>query len=106
MSPIAYLKKAFDPTDPTVSLKHIAYGGVIAFGCFWLSYDLAIKGVGGVKHGIDAEWVAAFGLLLTAVTTGKIVGSGPSPAPTVGASASPAPGAVVPETTPIGSDKS
>ena len=87
-----------DKTDPTKSLKHAAYAVVILCGCGWLSYDLTIKTIYpyhgnvptakeevGVKRGIDSNWVAAFGLLLAAVTTGKIVGSGPSPAPTTGA---------------------
>ncbi len=73
-----YLARFLDATDPGASLKHLAYGLVVAAGCFWLTWDL-------VRGPINAEWVAAFALLLGAVTTGKIVGSGPAPAPTTGA---------------------
>jgi hypothetical protein len=66
-----YLRKFLDPTDPTGSLKHAAYALVICASCFWLSADLFMKEAGGAKRGIDANWVAAFGLLLGAVTTAK-----------------------------------
>lgn len=70
--------RLIDKTDPTMSLKHAAYGLVVLSGCGWLTLEV-------VKHSITTEWVTAFGLLLAAVTTGKVVGSAPSPAPTVGA---------------------
>jgi len=72
-----YLARFLDATDPSASLKHLAYLLVVCAGCLWLTWDM-------VRGPIDAEWVAAFGLLLGAVTTGKIVGSGESPAPTAG----------------------
>ena len=72
MNPLRYLGRFLDSTDPNASMKHLAYGAVVSFGCFWLSWDL-------VRGPINAEWVAAFGLLLGAVTTGKIVGSNPKP---------------------------
>ena len=78
MNLLRYLARFIDKTDPTASLKHLAYAAVVTFGCFWLSWDM-------IRGPIDAEWVAAFGLLLGAVTTGKVVGSAPSPAPTTGA---------------------
>ena len=78
MNFLRYLARFIDKTDPTASLKHLAYAAVVTFGCFWLSWDM-------IRGPIDAEWVAAFGLLLGAVTTGKVVGSAPSPAPTTGA---------------------
>ena len=80
-----YLARFLDATDPNASLKHLAYLLVVCAGCFWLSYDLAIKETSGGKRGIDGNWCVAFGILVGAVTTGKIVGSGPSPAPTTGA---------------------
>ena len=85
MSPIRYLGRFLDSTDAAASLKHAAYALVVVAGCFWLSWDL-------VRGPINAEWVAAFGLLLGAVTTGKVVGSGPAPAPTVGNQPPSAPG--------------
>ena len=74
-----FLLKLIDKNDPSHSLKHLAYGVVVAFACLWLSWNLF------VVEKMASEWVAAFGLLLTAVTTGKVVGSAPSPAPTTGA---------------------
>lgn len=94
-----YLARFLDQTDPTASLKHLAYILVVLSAIGWLTWDL-------IRGPITPDWNLAFGMLVAAVTTGKIVGSGPSPAPTVGVSASPAPGAVVPETFPAGSDKS
>ena len=73
-----FLLKLIDKNDPSHSLKHLAYGVGLLFGCAWLSYGL-------FKPGLDGNWVAAFGLFLTAITTGKVVGSAPSPAPTTGA---------------------
>ena len=73
-----YLARFLNASDPSASLKHAAYALVVLFSCGWLSWDLS-------RGPIDGNWCAAFGLLLAAVTTGKIVGSGPSPAPTTGA---------------------
>lgn len=100
MNPLKFVLGYADPTDPTKSLKHLAYAAVVTFGCFWLTWDM-------IRGPIDAEWVAAFGLLLGAVTTGKVVGSAPSPAPTVGPSGSPVPsGGVVSDSgSTAGSDK-
>ena len=75
---MSYLRRFLDASDPTASMKHLAYGVVVLGGCFWLTWDM-------VRGPINAEWVAAFALLLGAVTTGKIVGSGPSPSPTTSA---------------------
>jgi hypothetical protein len=77
--PFNLLRSLIDPTDPTTSMKHIAFGLVIAFTCLWLSWSLF------VVEKITTEWNYALGLLLAAVTTSKVVGSGPSPAPTAGA---------------------
>lgn len=88
MSPIRYLGRFLDKTDATASLKHLAYAVVVGFGCFWLTWDM-------LRGPITSEWNMAFLALLAAVTTGKVVGSGPAPAPTVGAAAPPAPAGVV-----------
>ena len=68
----------FDATNSKASLKHFAYACVVVSGIVWLSVDLGMK-QGGNKHGISPEWVAAFGLLLGAVTTGKVMGSSQTP---------------------------
>lgn len=61
-----YLKKFLDVTDPTASLKHGAYALTIVMSCIWLSYSLA-------KNGMDGSWIAAYTVLVGAVTTAKIV---------------------------------
>ncbi len=65
---MSYLLRLLDKTDPTASLKHAAYALVIVAGCTWLTIALYRP------TGLDANWVAAFGLLLAAVTTGKVLG--------------------------------
>lgn len=72
---MGYLRKFLDTTDPTASLRHAAYALVIVCGCAWLTIALYRP------TGLDANWVAAFGLLLGAVTAGKVLGK-PSPAAT------------------------
>ena len=72
-----YLARLMDKTDPSASLKHVAFAVVVAFACGWLTWDM-------IRGPITSEWNVAFGLLLAAVVTGKVVGSSPSPAPTVG----------------------
>lgn len=74
-----YLARLLDPTDSTASLKHAAYAVVIAAGVVWLSVDMAIKEVGGGHRGVDANWVTAFGLLLSAVTLAKMKSQEPQP---------------------------
>ena len=80
---MSYLLRLLDKTDPTASLRHATYALVIACGCLWLTIAL-------YRTGLDANWVAAFGLILAAVTTGKVLGK------PVGAAAPSAPGAPVP----------
>ena len=69
-----YLAKFLNATDPTGSLRHAAYALVVLCSCAWLTWDM--------KRGpITAEWNVAFGLLLAAVTTGKVLqGKGPADA--------------------------
>jgi len=64
---VNFLARLLNPTDPTASMRNAAFALVVLFACGWLSYALA-------KHGITSEWVAALGLLLTAVSTAKILG--------------------------------
>ncbi len=61
-----YLKRFFDVTDPTASLKHAAYALVVLSSCGWLTYGL-------VENGMDASWIGAYTVLIGAVTTAKIV---------------------------------
>jgi len=72
-----YLARFLNAADSSASLRHAAYALVVVGGCFWLSWDL-------VRGPINAEWCAAFALLLGAVTTGKIVGAAVPPAPVSG----------------------
>ena len=67
-------KKFLDATDPTGSLRLAAYAVVICCSCGWLTYDLAIKTVSGLKKGIDSDWNVSFGLLLAAVSLTKVFG--------------------------------
>lgn len=64
---MAYLKRFLDAADPSASLRHAAYAIVVVFACGWLTWDM-------IRGPITSEWNVAFGLLLAAVTTGKIAG--------------------------------
>lgn len=72
-----YLARFLNAVDPTASLRHACYGLVVMCGCFWLTWDM-------IRGPITSEWNFAFGLLLGAVTTGKVVGAAASPAPVSG----------------------
>lgn len=63
-----YLKKFLNSTDPEASLKHAAYAVVISASVGWLTWDM-------IRGPITTEWNVAFGLLLGAVTTAKVVKS-------------------------------
>lgn len=65
-----WLRKFLDATDPTSSLRHAAFAAVIGSSIVWLTMDLA-------KAPMSERWVAAFGLLLGAVTVAKTVGKEP-----------------------------
>ncbi len=84
---MCYLRRFLDTTDPTASLRHLTYGAVVAFACGWLTWDM-------IRGPITSEWNVAFGLLLTAVTTGKIAGkqAGPAGPAAPGAQGVPTPG--------------
>ena len=63
-----YLKSLTDSGDQSASMRLVAYGGTIVFGFFWLTWDM-------IRGPITAEWNVAFGLLLGAVTTAKVMKS-------------------------------
>ena len=65
---MGYLRQFLDATDPSASLKHLAFAAVVVSTIGWLTYALVTKG-------IDVNWVAVYGLLTTSVTTAKILGS-------------------------------
>lgn len=69
---MSWFKSLFNATDSSASLKHVAYGAVIASAVFWLTKWLFAPGP-------DGNWVAAFAALLAAVTTGKVMGSSQTP---------------------------
>lgn len=62
-----YLARFLNAKDSTASLKHAAYAVVVCSGVFWLTWDL-------IRGPINAEWCAAFAILMGAVTVGKTVG--------------------------------
>jgi hypothetical protein len=68
-----FLKKFVDLTDPTASLRHAMFALCMTSGVVYLGVDLV---VGEVKRGvgITSEWNVAFGILLSAATTSKLVG--------------------------------
>lgn len=76
----AYLKKFFDTTDPTASLRHAAFALVVVAGVVYLGAELV---VGLVKHGtgITGDWNMGFGILVGGVTGAKIAGKNPPAAP-------------------------
>lgn len=63
-----YLSRLIDATDDSASLRHAAYAVVVVCALGWLTWDM-------VRGPITSEWNVAFGLLLAAVTTGKLVGA-------------------------------
>ena len=65
---LEYLRKFLNATDPEASLKHAAYAVVIVSAVGWLTWDM-------IRGPITSEWNIAFGLLLGAVTTAKVVKS-------------------------------
>jgi hypothetical protein len=73
-----YLKKFFDTTDPTASLRHAMFALVVVAGVLYLGAELV---VGLVRHGsgITGDWNMGFGILVGGVTGAKIAGK-PQPA--------------------------
>lgn len=62
---MTWLKQLFDAGDPSASLRHTAYAAVVGSGIGWLTVDIA-------RGPMTTTWVAAFGILVGAVTTAKI----------------------------------
>jgi len=65
---VNWLKSLLNATDPTVSMRSVAFGLVALSAIFWLTWDM-------IRGPITSEWNVAFGLLLTAVTTSKVMSS-------------------------------
>jgi hypothetical protein len=63
-----WFKKLLDAADPSVSMRSLAFGLVSVSSIFWLTWDM-------IRGPITSEWNVAFGLLLTAVTTSKVMNS-------------------------------
>lgn len=73
-----YLKKFFDTTDPTASLRHAMFALVMIAGVLYLGAELV---VGLVKRGtgMSGDWNVGFGILASATTGAKIAGKAPAP---------------------------
>lgn len=69
----AYLKKFFDATDATVSLRHAAFALVVAAGVLYLGAQLVV-GLVKTGVGITGDWNMGFGILLGGVTGSKLLG--------------------------------
>lgn len=70
---LKWANKFLDATDPTASLRHLAYAVGVAASIVWLSVDMGIKEA-GTHRGIDANWVAAFTVFIGAITVAKMKG--------------------------------
>jgi hypothetical protein len=68
----SWISGFFDKTDPTKSMKHLAYAVAVCSATCWLSYDL-------FRSPMTANWVAAYAAFLAAVVTGKIAGKDETP---------------------------
>ena len=64
---LQYVKAFLDATDPSASLKHLAFAAGMGFSLLWLSYELCV-------HGMSVNWIAAYTIFVGAITTTKIVG--------------------------------
>lgn len=69
----AYLKKFFDSTDATASLRHAAFALVVVAGVLYLGAQLVV-GLVKTGNGITGDWNMGFGILSGAVTGAKIAG--------------------------------
>lgn len=69
----AYLKKFFDSTDATASLRHAAFALVVVAGVVYLGAQL-IVGLVKTGIGITADWNMGFSILIGSVTASKLVG--------------------------------
>lgn len=70
---LAYLKKFFDSTDATASLRNAAYALVVLSGVVYLGAELVV-GLVKFGRGITGDWNVGFGILTGAATSAKIAG--------------------------------
>ncbi len=68
-----YCKKLLDATDPTASIHNVCYAGVVVAGVVFLAVGLVV-GIVRKGTGIPFDWNTAFGILVAAVTGGKLFG--------------------------------
>jgi hypothetical protein len=68
-----YIKKLIDSTDPTASVHNACYAGGIAVGIVFLAIGLVV-GIVRKGTGVPFDWNTAFGILIAAVTGGKVFG--------------------------------
>jgi hypothetical protein len=82
---LAYLKKFFDSTDATASLRNAAFALVVVSGVVYLGAELVV-GLVKFGRGITGDWNIGFGILSGAATSAKIAGKvapkAPAPDPT------------------------
>ena len=76
---IAYVKKFFDSTDATASLRNAAFALVVVAGVIYLGAQLVV-GLIKTGVGINGDWNMGFGILVGAAAGTKIAGNRP-PAP-------------------------
>lgn len=69
----AYLKKFFDSTDATASLRNAAFALVVTAGVLYLGAQLVV-GLIKTGIGITGDWNMGFGILVGGVTGAKIAG--------------------------------
>lgn len=69
----SYIKKFFDSTDGSASLRNAAFALVVAAGVIYLGAELVV-GLVRYGHGISADWNVGFGILVGGVTGSKLVG--------------------------------
>jgi len=70
---LAYLKKFFDSTDGSASLRNAAFALVVVSGILYLGAELVV-GLVRYGHGVTSDWNMGFGILAGAVTGSKLIG--------------------------------
>ncbi len=73
ISGISYVKKFFDSTDATASLRNAAFALVVVSGVVYLGAQLTV-GLVKTGIGINGDWNVGFGILASAATSAKIAG--------------------------------
>jgi hypothetical protein len=69
-----YVKKFFDSTDATASLRNAAFAVVMIAGVIYLAVDLVV-GLIKTGIGITGDWNMGFGILVGAAAGTKIAGA-------------------------------